>query len=136
MIRPYHLPADACFDDPAEKFGCADAAENQRDLAYALAEEGLRFVAEWLTRGRNGLKHRAMRADIFLLCIHPDFLPFERRPSAAAIGRLHGVSRERARKLRNQFRDAIAPYIKFPGQRSRPQPHACSKRPGRVRRGT
>lgn len=127
MIMPQNLPPNSYIDDPAANLDHADAAKSQRDLAYAVASEGLKFVAEWITRGRNGPKQRAMRADIFLLCIHPDFLPTKRRPTGAWIGRQHGVSRERIRVLRDEFRDAIAPYIKFPGQRSCPQPHAYSK---------
>jgi hypothetical protein len=135
MIMPRNAPLGSYIDDPADNIDHAannldhaDAAESQRDLAYAISSDGLRFVAEWITRGRNDPKQRAMRSDVFLLCIHPDFLPCKRRPSAAWVARQHGVSRERIRILRNEFRDAIAPYIKFSGQRSRPQPHACSER--------
>jgi hypothetical protein len=94
-----------------------DREENQEgSLAYALASGGLTCVGEWITRGRGGVTHRALRADIVLLCICPQFLPCK-RPSAAWVARQHGVSRQRANDLRKEFASYIAPYVQFRGQR-------------------
>jgi hypothetical protein len=116
MIRPRYMPPDAYFDDPAEKIDLADGAENQTNLAFALASGGLTCVGEWITRGRGGVTHRALRSDIVLLCICPQFLPCQ-RPCAAWVGRQHRVSRQRVSDLRQEFAKYIAPYMQFRGQR-------------------
>ena len=114
MIKPRNLPPGAYFDDPAEKLDrSGDAA---RDLAFVLASTGLTRVGDWITRGRGGVTHRALRVDIVLVCICPQFLPCK-RPSAAWVGRQHGVSRTRVNHLRKDFAGFIAPYIQFRGQR-------------------
>jgi len=128
MIMPRHMPPDAYFDDPADKLDRADRAESDRNLALALASGGLTCVGEWITRGRGGVTHRALRADIVLLCICPQFLPCK-RPCAAWVARQHGVSRQRANDLRKEFAGYIAPYIQFRGQRF------LNRRRGRGRQG-
>jgi hypothetical protein len=120
MIRPRHLPPDTYFDDPAEKLDRADHAA--RNLAFVLASTGLTRVGDWITRGRGGAAQRALRIDIVLMCICPQFLPCK-RPSGAWIGRQHGVSRERANHLRKEFANFIAPHIQFRGQRFRNRGH-------------
>jgi hypothetical protein len=116
MIRPRHLPPDAYFDDPAEKLDHEDHAAGARNLAFILAGTGLNRVGDWITRGRGGVTNRALRTDIVLTCICPQFLPCK-RPSAAWVGRQHGVSRTRVNDLRKDFATFIAPYIQFNGQR-------------------
>ena len=114
MIRPRHLPPDAYFDDPAEKLDRpGDAA---RDLAFVLAGTGLTRVGDWITRGRGGVTQRALRMDIVLMCICPQFLPCK-RPSGAWLSRQHGVSGTRVNHLRKDFAGFIAPHIQFRGQR-------------------
>jgi hypothetical protein len=116
MIRPRYLPPDAYFDDPAEKLDHGDHAAGDRNLAFVLASTGLTRVGDWITRGRGGITQRALRVDIVLVCICPQFLPCK-RPSAAWVGRQHGVSRTRVNHLRKDFAGFIAPYIQFRGQR-------------------
>jgi hypothetical protein len=116
MIRPQYLPSDAYFDDPAEKLDHGDHAATDRNLAFVLASTGLTRVGDWITRGRGGITQRALRVDIVLVCICPQFLPCK-RPSAAWVGRQHGVSRTRVNHLRKDFAGFIAPYIQFRGQR-------------------
>src|ERR1700677_551054 len=116
MIRPRYLPPDAYFDDPAEKLDHGDHAASDRNLAFVLASTGLTRVGDWITRGRGGITQRALRIDIVLVCICPQFLPCK-RPSAAWVGRQHGVSRTRVNHLRKDFASFIAPYIQFRGQR-------------------
>ena len=116
MIRPRYLPPDAYFDDPAEKLDHGDHAASDRNLAFVLASTGLTRVGDWITRGRGGITQRALRVDIVLVCICPQFLPCK-RPSAAWVGRQHGVSRTRVNHLRKDFAGFIAPYIQFRGQR-------------------
>jgi hypothetical protein len=118
MIMPRHMPPDAYFDDPAEKIDRTDQAESQRKLTYALASDALTRFGEWITRGRSGVKNRALRADIVLLSITPEFLPCK-HPSAAWVANQHGVSRQRASELWREFAEYIGPYIQFRGQRFR-----------------
>ena len=114
MIRPRHLPPDAYFDDPAEKLDrSGDAA---RDLAFVLASTGLTRVGDWITRGRGGVTQRALRIDIVLMCICPQFLPCK-HVSGAWVGRQHGISSERVNRLRKEFASYVAPHIQFRGQR-------------------
>jgi hypothetical protein len=75
-------------------------------------------VGEWITRGRSGVKNRALRTDIVLLSITPEFLPCK-HPSAAWVASQHGVSRQRASELWREFADYIGPYIQFRGQHFR-----------------
>ena len=116
MIRPRYLPPDAYFDDPAETLDHGNHATSDRNLAFVLASTGLTRVGDWITRGRGGITQRALRIDIVLMCICPQFLPCK-RPSAAWVGRQHGVSRTRVNHLRKDFAGFIAPYIQFRGQR-------------------
>jgi hypothetical protein len=113
MIRPRRLPPAVCFDDPAEKI---DRPESETALVHALASDALTCLGEWITRGRAGVANRALRADIVLLSITPQFLP-TKRPSAAWVGQQHGVSRQRASELWREFSAYIGPRIQFRGQR-------------------
>lgn len=125
MIMPRYLPPNSCFNDPADTI---DREEDEpRNLAYALASGALTCIGEWITQGRGGVTHRALRADIVLLCICPHFLC--KRPSAAWVARQHGVSRQRANDLRKEFAGYIAPHLQFRGQRF------LNQRRGRVRQG-
>ena len=134
MIRPRHLPPDAYFDDPAEKIDPVDPVEHQRKQIPALASTALTCVGEWITRGRTGVKNRALRSDIVLLSIAKRFLPCK-RPCAAWVGRQHGVSRQRARDLWQEFSEYIGPRVQFDGQRFLNLHGGLSKRRGRGRKG-
>jgi hypothetical protein len=127
MMKPRYVPPDAYFDDPADKIDLADRAESQRKLTYALASDALTRCGEWITRGRGGVKNRALRADIVLLSVTPQFLPCK-HPSAAWVARQHGVSRQRVSELWREFAEYIGPCIQFRGQRF------LSERRGRRRR--
>jgi hypothetical protein len=127
------MPPDAYFDDPAEKIDRADRVESETSLMRSLASGALTCMVEWITRGRGGITNRALRADIVVLSIKPEYLP-TKRPSAAWIARQHGVSRQRANDLRKEFANYIAPYIQFRGQRFLNRANAVQKRRGRVRR--
>ena len=116
MIRPRYLPPDAYFDDPADKIDLTDRVESEMNMTRALASGALTCIGEWITRGRGGVTNRAFRADIVVLFITPHFLPCK-RPSAAWVGRQHGVSRQRASELWREFSEYIAPYLQFRGQR-------------------
>ncbi len=113
MIRPRHMPPTACYDDPADK---VDARESSADLVRVLASHALTRCGEWITRGKGGVKNRALRTDIVLLSITPQYLP-TKRPSAAWVAQEHGVSRQRASELWREFSIYIGPYIQFRGQR-------------------
>jgi hypothetical protein len=116
MIKPLYLPPNSYVDDPSERIDRADQADSQQKLTCALASAALTRFGEWITRGRSGMKNRALRADIVLLSITPNFLPCK-HPSAAWIARQHGVSRQRASELWREFAEYIGPYIQFRGQR-------------------
>jgi hypothetical protein len=112
MIRPRYLPPNACFDDPVDRI---DRPEGETELVHALASDALTCLGEWITRGRAGVANRALRTDIVLLSITPQFLP-TKRPSAAWVGQQHGVSRQRASELWREFSAYIGPHIQFRGQ--------------------
>ena len=115
-IKPRHTPPGGYYlDDPADKIDRADQAESNANLMWSLASEGLFRVVEWMSRGRNSPADRAFRADLIVLTIRKEFLGCK-RPSAAWVGRLHGVSRQRASELWREFTQEIAPYLQFRGQ--------------------
>jgi hypothetical protein len=108
------MPPDAYFDHPVDKL---EPQENDpRSLSYGFARDGLNHVFEWITRGRGGITRWALRLDIVLLCLWPQFLPCP-HPTAAWIARRHGVSRQRTNDLRKEFARYLAPHIQFRGQR-------------------
>jgi len=115
-MKALYMPPDAYLDDLADKIDLVDRAESQRKLTCALASDALTRCGEWITRGRGGVKNRALRADIVLLSLTPQFLPCK-RPSAAWVARQHGVSRQRVSELWREFAEYIGPYIQFRGQR-------------------
>jgi hypothetical protein len=112
MIRPRHLPPNACFDDPAANLERVDA----QPLAFALAGDGLNYVFDWIMRG--DLSQRSLRFHLVVLCVCPDMLPCK-RPSAAWCGQVHGVSRQRASLLQQEFTRQLGDKIKFRGQKFR-----------------
>ena len=134
MIKPRHMPPDAYWDDPAENLDRPES--NVRDLAFVFAGALHARINEWITRGRGGVKQRALRSDISLLCICPELFKCK-RPRAAWVGRQHGVSRQRASLLQKKFAREFADYIQFRGQRFLNRAGALQKeRRGRVRQGT
>ena len=133
MSMPRHAPPGAYVDDPADTIDRADRAESDHTLVLALASEGFTRIGEWITRGRGGAKQRALRSDLVLLCICPHFLC--KRSSAAWVARQHGVSRQRASLLQQEFVREFGDHLQFRGQRFRNLAHALPARRGRVRRG-
>ena len=134
MIMPRLAPPGSYVDDPADTIDRADRAESDHTLILALASEGFTRIGEWITRGRGGARQRALRSDIVLLCICPHFLC--KRPSAAWVARQHGVSRQRASLLQQEFAREFGDNLQFRGQRFRSHANMLQKRRGRVRRET
>lgn len=115
MIMPRYMPPNSYCHHPADIIDRADQAESTHTLILALASDGFTRIGEWITRGRGGARQRALRSDIVLLCICPHFLC--KRPSAAWVARQHGVSRQRASLLQQEFAREFGDYIQFRGQR-------------------
>ena len=115
MIMPRRLPTGACFDDPAANL---DRTASDQSSAFALGGLGITRVQEWITRGRAGATQRALRSDLVTLCVCPHMLPCK-RPSASWCAREHGVSRQYASRLQQEFARELGDYIRFRGQRFR-----------------
>jgi hypothetical protein len=114
MMMPQHLPPNSYLDDPAEKI---DREESDvRDMAFDFASALQARLNEWTSRGRGGVKQRALRSDIALLCMRPASFPCK-YPCAAWVARQHGVSRQRASILQQDFAREFAEYLQFRGQR-------------------
>jgi hypothetical protein len=111
MIMPRHVPANAYFDDPAEKI---DVEAGEHPSAFALAGIGLTRIKEWASRGRA--KQRALRGDLVTLCLCPQMLPCK-HPTAAWCAKEHGVSRQWASRLQQEFVREFGDYLQFRGQR-------------------
>ena len=118
MIMPRHAPPGAYVDDPAEKL---DRPANEQLSPYTIAGHGMTRIKEWASRGKA--KQRALRGDLVTLCICPTLLG--KRPSAAWVGRQHGVSREYASRLCREFARKFGDYIQFRGQRFLNQANAA-----------
>jgi hypothetical protein len=112
MIALRNLPPDACIDDPAANLEPMEV--DLRSRAFSLAAHGMTRIKEWATRG--DVKQRALRHDLVTLCMCPQFLPCK-RPSAAWCGRQHGVSRQYASRLQQEFTRAFGDHLQFRGQR-------------------
>jgi hypothetical protein len=110
MIMPRHAPPGACINDPVETL---EPVVSDRDLHFAMASHGITRIKEWAAQGNA--KQRALRGDLVTLCICPTLLG--KRPSAAWVGRQHGVSREYASRLCREFARKFGDYIQFRGQR-------------------
>jgi hypothetical protein len=113
VIRPRYMPPDAGFDDPVDRL---DPVPRDDSSSFALAGRGITRVQEWITRGRGGAKQRGLRSDLVTLCICPHLLPCK-RPSASWCARQHGVSRQRASLLQQEFARELGANIQFRGQR-------------------
>ena len=111
MIGPHHAPPGAYIDDPAEKL---DRPAREQPSAYAIAGHGITRIKEWATRGKA--KQRALRHDLVTLSLCPGMLPCK-HPSAAWCAREHGVSRQWASRLQQDFVREFGDYIQFRGQR-------------------
>ncbi len=111
MSMLHHAPPGAYVDDPAANL---NPVSSERDSSFALASHGVTRIKEWASRGKA--KQRALRHDLVTLCICPEFLPCK-HPSAAWVGRQHGVSREYASRLCREFARKFGDYIQFRGQR-------------------
>ena len=101
MIRPRYLPPGACFDDPSVRL---DRPEVEL-VSYALAGEALRFVFDWIMEG--DVSQRSLRFHLVVLCLWPQLLPCK-RPSASWCACIHGVSRQWATRLKQDFGRAVA----------------------------
>lgn len=111
MIGPRQAPPGAYVDDPGANL---DSATNQQPSAFAIASHGITRIKEWAARGEA--KQRALRHDLVTLCLCPQFLPCK-RPSAAWCGRQHGVSRQYASRLQQEFVRECGDHLQFRGQR-------------------
>jgi hypothetical protein len=105
------LPANAYFDDPAANL---DRSVSNLNSAFALAGFGITRIQEWITRGKA--KQRGLRSDLVTLCICPQMLACK-RPSARWVAQEHGVSRQYASRLQQEFTRELGDYIRFRGQR-------------------
>jgi hypothetical protein len=112
MIALRPLPPDACIDDPVANLEPMEG--DVRSKALSMASYGMTRIKEWATRG--DAKQRALRHDLVTLCMCPQFLPCK-RPSAAWCGRQHGVSRQYASRLQQEFTRAFGDHLQFRGQR-------------------
>ena len=101
MIRPRYLPPGACFDDPSVRL---DRPEVEL-VSYALAGEALRFVFDWIMEG--DVSQRSLRFHLVVLCLWPQLLPCK-RPSASWCASIHGVSRQWATRLKQDFGRTVA----------------------------
>jgi hypothetical protein len=124
MTMSRHLPPDACFDDPA-----ANLEPSVQDSAFALAGSALLYVFDWIMNGE--LRQRSLRFHLVALCVCPAMLPCK-HPSAAWCGRIHGVSRQRASLLQQEFTRGLGPHIQFRGQRFRSTSLRSPARKGRT----
>ena len=111
MIQSRYLPPGAYYDDPAEKL---DRPANEQLSPYTIAGHGMTRIKEWATRGKA--KQRALRHDLVTLSMCPQMLPCK-HPSAAWCAREHGVSRQWASRLQQDFVREFGDYIQFRGQR-------------------
>ncbi len=130
MIMPRNAPPGAYNDDPAVKIDLVVVSD--RDTHFAMASHGITRIKEWAAQ--CNAKQRALRGDIVTLCICPTLLPCN-KPSAAWVGRQHGVSREYASRLCREFARKFGDYIQFRGQRFLNRANASQKRRGQGRRG-
>ena len=97
MIMPRHAPPGAYVDDPAEKL---DRPASEQPSVFTLASHGMTRIKEWAARGKA--KQRALRHDLVTLSLCPEMLPCK-HPSAAWCAREHGVSRQWASRLQQEF---------------------------------
>jgi hypothetical protein len=96
MIRPRHVSAQECSVDPSANL---DRPEVEL-VSYALAGEALRFVFDWIMEG--DVEQPSLRFHLVVLCLWPQLLPCK-RPSASWCASIHGVSRQWATRLRQDF---------------------------------
>lgn len=104
MIRPRYLPPPVPLDHPA----------SVEIVSYALAGEALHFVFDWIMQG--DASQRSLRFHLVVLCLWPQLLPCK-HPSASWCARVHGVSRQWASRLQQDFARTIGDKIQFRGQR-------------------
>ena len=119
MIMPRHAPPGAYVDDPAEKL---DRPGSEQPSVFTLASHGMTRIKEWAARGKA--KQRALRHDLVTLSLCPEMLPCK-HPSAAWCAREHGVSRQWASRLQQEFAREFGDHIQFRGQRFLNQANAA-----------
>jgi hypothetical protein len=111
MIGSRNMPPGSYSDDPVANL---EPLTSDRDSHFAMASYGITLIKEWAAQGDT--KQRALRDDLVTLCLCPKLLPCK-KPSAAWVGRQHGVSREYASRLCREFARKFGDYIQFRGQR-------------------
>ena len=111
MTMPRNLPPGSYLDDPVANL---EPLTSDRDSHFFMASYGLTRIKEWAARGNA--KQRALRDDLVTLCMCPELFPCK-EPSAAWVGRQHGVSREYASRLCREFTRKFGDYLQFRGQR-------------------
>jgi NADP-dependent 3-hydroxy acid dehydrogenase YdfG len=67
---------------------------------------------------RGDVQQRSLRFHLVALCLFPRLLPCK-RPSVAWCGKIHGVSREWARRLRQDFAQQFDGKMRFPRRTAR-----------------
>jgi hypothetical protein len=107
MIRPRYMPPDGYLDDPAARL---DHSASVEMVSYALAGETLHFVFDWIMQG--GLSQRSLRFHLVVLYLWPQLLPCK-RPNASWCARIHGVSRQWATLLKNDFARTVSEKSKL-----------------------
>jgi len=119
MNGPCHATSGVYLNDPADTI---DRPANEQPSAFAIASHGLTRIKEWATRGKA--KQRALRHDLVTLSLCPQMLPCK-HPSAAWCARKHGVSRQWASRLQQDFAREFGDHLQFRGQRFLNQANAA-----------
>lgn len=128
MIMPRHMPPDAYFDDPAMKLDHLDCLE---ELSRKMSSETLICVFDWIMRGK--VKQRSLRFHLVALCVCPQLFPCK-HPSAYWCAREHGVSRQWASQLHQQFSNELGDRIRFRGQRFASKINVSKKQRGLLKK--
>ncbi len=110
MMGFHHLPAGGYFDDPAANL---DREKNERALYLALVCETVIRIFEWILRG--GVKQRSLRFHLVALRLCPQLLPCK-HPSVSWCAREHGVSRQWANRLQQEFVRELGDRFHFRGE--------------------
>jgi hypothetical protein len=106
-MGPVRPPTGSYLDDPAAKL---EKPFHGDALADALTKlEVIRFC-EWISRGNT--RQRALRSDLVILSLCRHLLPCK-RPSAAWVGREHGVTRQRTSQIQTDFIRHFSDYIRL-----------------------
>lgn len=97
VIQARHLPPDAYVDHPVDHL---EPEQSNASAPSLLAREALRHFFDWGMRG--SVEQRSLRLHIVALHVCPQFLPCK-RPTVSWCARIHGVSRQWATRLHQEF---------------------------------